>query len=159
MCADLVRVHYQPEGGSRMMYTVHGQYNSNQCYLAQSPWQEEVKTDPSASGGNVQGSTVCLCYQCDREYTIWFVARGGQSSVSRMVFLPTRGTKHTIHTCMHVMFSVTVFTVVCTTVPLQPLLLHYFTVHKCLNCQGSMAVDYFRSSARLLQHHHCDLPS
>ena len=93
MCVDLVRVHYQPEGGSLMMYTV------------------DNTTATSATLPNLQ---------CDTEYTIWFVARGGQlgqSSVSRMVFLPTRGTKYTIHTCMHVMFSVTVFTVVCTTVP------------------------------------------
>ena len=91
MCVDLVRVHYQPEGGSLMMYTV------------------DNTTATSATLPNLQ---------CDTEYTIWFVARGGQlGSVSRMVFLPTRGTKYTIHTCMHVMFSVTEFTVVCTTAP------------------------------------------
>ena len=93
MCVNLVTVHYQPEGGSLMMYTV------------------DNTTATSATLPSLQ---------CDTEYTIWVYAEGGglgQSSVSRMVFLPTRGTKYTIHTCMHVMFSVTVFTVVCTTVP------------------------------------------
>ena len=68
---DLVRVHYQPEGGSLMMYTV------------------DNTTATSATLPSLQ---------CDTEYTIWVYAEGGglgQSSVSRMVFLPTRGTKYT----------------------------------------------------------------
>ena len=39
--------------------------------LRYSNWQEEVKTDPSAGGGNVQGSTVCLCYQMTLMTTTW----------------------------------------------------------------------------------------
>ena len=36
--------------------------------------------------------------QCDTEYTIWVYAEGGgrgERSPSRLVFLPTRGTKYT----------------------------------------------------------------
>ena len=67
MCATNVRVHYQPEGGSLMMYTV-----SN-------------TTGTSATLPNLQ---------CNTEYTIWVVARGGlttRTSVPKMFFLPARG--------------------------------------------------------------------
>ena len=96
MCVDLARVHYQPEGGSWMMYTV------------------DDTTATSATLPNLQ---------CNTEYTIWVYARHGhfdRTSVSRMVFLPTRGILLNIHKCY--VYSVIVFTVVCTTVPpLQPL--------------------------------------
>ena len=68
MCVDLVRVHYQPEGGSLMRYTV------------------DNTTATSATLSNLQ---------CNTEYTIWVYARSGQStsttSVSRMIYLPARG--------------------------------------------------------------------
>jgi len=67
MCVDLVRVHYQPEGGSLMVYTV------------------DNTTVTSATLPNLQ---------CDTKYTIRVNARGGQTdrtSVSRMVSLPARG--------------------------------------------------------------------
>ena len=67
LCVDLVRVDYQPEGGSLMMYTV-----SN-------------TTATSATLPNLQ---------CNTEYTIWVYARGGLNdtrSDPRMVFLPIRG--------------------------------------------------------------------
>ena len=67
LCVDLVRVDYQPEGGSLMMYTV-----SN-------------TTATSATLPNLQ---------CDTEYTIWVYARGGQidsRSTPRVVSLPARG--------------------------------------------------------------------
>ena len=64
---DLVRVHYQPEGGSLTMYTV------------------DNTTVTSATLPNLKCNTKC---------SIWVHARGGQintTSVSRMVFLPARG--------------------------------------------------------------------
>ena len=67
MCVDLVRVHYQPEGGSLMMYTV----------------------------GNTTATSVTLPnLQCNTNYTVWVQARGGQinkTSTPRMVSLPARG--------------------------------------------------------------------
>ena len=67
---DLVRVHYQPEGGSLMMYTV------------------DNTTATSATLPNLQ---------CNTKYTIWvYVASAshmtGNMSVPRMVSLPARGT-------------------------------------------------------------------
>ena len=67
MCVDLVRVHYQPEGRSMMMYTV------------------DNTTATSAILSNLQ---------CNTEYTIWVDARGGgtgKTSAFRMVFIPARG--------------------------------------------------------------------
>ena len=64
---DLVRVDYQPEGGSLMMHTV------------------DNTTATSATLSNLQ---------CNTKYTIWVHARGGQinrTSTSRMVSLPARG--------------------------------------------------------------------
>ena len=64
---DLVRVHYQPEGGSLMMYTVNN------------------TTATSATLPNLQ---------CNTDYTIWVHASGGlnnSSSLPRMVNLPARG--------------------------------------------------------------------
>ena len=64
---DLVRVHYRPEGGSLMMYTV------------------ENTTVTSANLPNLQ---------CNTEYTVWVHARGGQinrTSAPGMVSLKARG--------------------------------------------------------------------
>ena len=66
---DLVRVDYQPDGGSLMMHKV------------------DNTTATSATLHNLQ---------CNTKYTIWVHARGGSNdarSVSRMGFLPGRG-KH-----------------------------------------------------------------
>ena len=66
-CVDLVRVHYQPQRGSLMMYTVNN------------------TTATSATLPNLQ---------CNTDYTIWVYASGGKTgttSVHRMVFLPARG--------------------------------------------------------------------
>ena len=63
---DLVRVHYQPEGGSLMMYTV------------------DNTTATSATLSNLQ---------CNTEYTIWVLTRSGgtgRGSPSRAVSLPAR---------------------------------------------------------------------
>ena len=76
MCVDLVTVHYQPEGGSLMMYTV-----SN-------------TTATSATLSNLQ---------CNTKYTIWVVAsNAGQTekkSTPKMVSIPARGmnTACTLH--------------------------------------------------------------
>ena len=67
MCIDLVRVHYQPEGGSLMIHTV------------------DSTRATSATLPNLQ---------CNTKYTIWVHARGGQinrTNTSRMVSLPARG--------------------------------------------------------------------
>ena len=67
MYVNLVRVHYQPEGGSLMMYTV---------------------------GSTTATSATLPNLQCDTKYTIWVHAEVGQfngTSVSRMVSLPARG--------------------------------------------------------------------
>ena len=67
MCVDLVRVHYQPEGGSQMMYTVNN------------------TTATSATLPNLK---------CNTKYTVLVHARGGPNntrSVPRMVNLPARG--------------------------------------------------------------------
>ena len=66
-CVDLVRVHYQPEGRSVMMYTV------------------DNTTVTSAILSNLQ---------CNTDYMIWVVARGGQTnkeSIHRMLSIPARG--------------------------------------------------------------------
>ena len=68
MCVDLVRVHYQPEGGSPMMYTV-------------------------GSTTVVTGATLPNL-QCSKEYSIWVYARGGLNdarSTPKMIYLPARG--------------------------------------------------------------------
>ena len=64
---DLVRVRYQPEGGSLMIYTV------------------DNTTATSATLPNLQ---------CNTEYTIWVLTRSGgtgRGSPSRAVSLPARG--------------------------------------------------------------------
>ena len=64
---DLVRVHYQPKGGSLMMYTV------------------DSTTATSATLPNLQ---------CNTKYTIWVHARRGLSdstSDSIITYLPARG--------------------------------------------------------------------
>ena len=64
---NLVRVDYQPEGGSLMMHTV------------------DNTTATSATLPNLQ---------CNTKYTIWVRAKGGQinrTSTPRMVSLPARG--------------------------------------------------------------------
>ena len=67
MCVDLVRVHYQPEGESLMIYTV------------------DSTTATSATLPNLQ---------CNTKYTIWVYSEGGQinrTSAPRMISLPARG--------------------------------------------------------------------
>ena len=67
MCLDRVRVDYQPEGGSLMMYTV------------------DSATATSATLSNLQ---------CNTQYTINVYADGGKTgkrSVVRVVSLPARG--------------------------------------------------------------------
>ena len=66
MCIDRVKVRYQPEGGSLMMYTV------------------DNTTVTSATLSNLQ---------CNTKYTIWVYAedRTGKTSLPRMVSLPARG--------------------------------------------------------------------
>ena len=79
MYVDLVRVHYQPEGGSLMMYTV------------------DNTTATSATLPNLQ---------CNTKYTIWVHARGGQidkTSIAIVVSLPARGTS--LHDYAYVYFS------------------------------------------------------
>ena len=67
MHINLVRVDYQPEGGSLMMYTV----------------------------GNTTATSATLPnLQCNTKYTIWVRAKGSQinrTSTPRMVSLPARG--------------------------------------------------------------------
>ena len=113
MCVDLVRVRYQPEGGSLMMYTVDNTTAAN--------------------------STILSNLQCDTKYTIGVYASGGQSaatSVSRMIYLPARGI---------ILFTLCTFRLVLYLLyhhssPSHPYWSHC-SVHKCLKCQGSMAVD------------------
>ena len=67
LCVDLVRVDYQPEGGSLMMYTVNN---------------------------TTATSATLLNLQCDTEYTTWIYTRSGLNdtrSTPRMVSLPMRG--------------------------------------------------------------------
>ena len=66
-CVDLVRVHYQPEGGSLMMYTV------------------DNTTATSATLPNLQ---------CNTKYTIWVHARDGLNNARSsftLATLPARG--------------------------------------------------------------------
>ena len=68
VCLESVRVDYQPEGGSLMMYTV------------------DSATATSATLSNLQ---------CNTQYTISVYAEGGRisrRSVNRVVSLPARGT-------------------------------------------------------------------
>ena len=70
MCVDLVRVHYQPEGGSPMMYTVNN------------------TTATNATLPNLQ---------CNTGYTIWVYVESGSNETGNMsapimVFIPARGT-------------------------------------------------------------------
>ena len=67
MCVDLVRVDYQPEGGSLMMYTV------------------DNTAATSATLPNIQ---------CNTEYTVWVHVRGShinRTSTPSEVYLPARG--------------------------------------------------------------------
>ena len=66
---DLVRVHYQPEGGSLIMYTV---------------------------SNTTATSATLLNLQCDTQYTIWVYASGGRGHINGRsapirVSLPARG--------------------------------------------------------------------
>ena len=66
MCVDFIRVDYQPEGGSLMMYTVN----------------------------TTATSATLPVLQCNTEYTIWVAARSDQidsRSDPRVVSLPIRG--------------------------------------------------------------------
>ena len=68
MYINRVRVDYQPEGGSLMMYTV---------------------------GSTTATSATLPNLQCDTKYTMWVHASGDQinrTSTPRMVSLPARGT-------------------------------------------------------------------
>ena len=66
MCTDLVTIHYQPEGGPVMMYTV-----------------------------NTTATSVTLPnLRCNTEYTIWVHARGGLNDTRSsfiLASLPARG--------------------------------------------------------------------
>ena len=70
VCIDIVRVDYQPEGGSLMMYTV----------------------------GSTRATSATLSnLQCNTEFIIWVYVESGSNSTSnisypRMVVLPARGT-------------------------------------------------------------------
>ena len=67
MCVDNIIVHYQPEGGSPMMYTV---------------------------GNTTVTSAILSNLQCNTKYTVWVIARGGgtgKRSANRMVSMPARG--------------------------------------------------------------------
>ena len=67
MHINLVRVDYQPEGGSLMMHTV---------------------------GNRTATSVTLLNLQCNTKYTVWVHAKGGQinrTSTPRMVSLSARG--------------------------------------------------------------------
>ena len=82
MCVDLVRVHYQPEGGSLMMYTVD----------------------------NTTATSVTLPnLQCNTKYTIWVHARGGLNdrSVSILAFLPARGMMSVMSSIQYTIVSIT----------------------------------------------------
>ena len=66
---DLVRVHYQPKGGSVKMYTVD---------------------NTTATGSTLSN------IQCDTKYTVWVYVESGSNepgnmSVPRMVSIPARG--------------------------------------------------------------------
>ena len=114
MCVDLVTVHYQPEGGSLMMYTV-----SN-------------TTATSATLPNLQ---------CDTEYTISVYASGGQTgkrSVAKRVFLPSRG--NTVHVVYSQAAGLHCNIPLYHPSPSHSYW-SYCSVHKCLKCQRNMAVD------------------
>ena len=68
MCVNRVRVHYEPEGGSLMMYTV---------------------------GSTAEATSATLPnLQCNTEYMISIHASGGSNdtrSAPRMVYIPARG--------------------------------------------------------------------
>ena len=67
MCVDFVRVHYQPEGGSLIMYTV------------------DTTTVTGATLSNLQNNTC---------YTIIVVSTAGghrRESIARTVFVPQQG--------------------------------------------------------------------
>ena len=86
MCVNLVTIHYQPEKGSRMMYT--------------------VSNTPTAA--TTSGTLPNL--QCNTNYTIWVRARRGQTdkkSVRRMLSIPSRGRTdmYFVQVIMHVVLS------------------------------------------------------
>ena len=74
MCVEIVRVHYQPEDGSPIMYTVNN------------------TTVTSATLPNLR---------CNTEYMIWVIARRGQttnrSAGFKMFFIPARGMTIHVH--------------------------------------------------------------
>ena len=82
LCVDLVRVDYQPEGGSLMMHTVNNTTATN---------------------------TALPNLQCNTEYTIWVYTRSGLNdtrSNPRMISLPMRGGY--IHKFFSLIFQLTV---------------------------------------------------
>ena len=85
MCIDLVRVDYQPEGGSLMMYTV---------------------------GSTIATSATLSNLQCNTEYTLWVYARAGSTggrSTSRMTSLPPRGMQ--LHFVWHAVYCICICTI------------------------------------------------
>ena len=91
ICVDLVRVDYQPEGGSLMMYTVDN---------------------------TTATSATLLNLQCNTKYTLWVYAHVGDTggkSASRMTSLPPRGMQ--LHFIWHAVYC----TCICTIASPQPL--------------------------------------
>ena len=112
MYINLVRVDYQPEGGSLMMYTVNN------------------STATSATLPNLQ---------CNTKYTIWVHVRGSQfnsTSASRMVSLPTRG-MYMLHS---VLSSLLWFVTLHCSSSSHSHWSHCWG-HEFLKCQSNMAVD------------------
>ena len=111
-CVNLVQVRYRPEGGSQVMYT--------------------------AGSTTAATSATLINLQCNTKYTIWVYVRSGQNgktSVSRMVFLPSRGMIVHVHytlcalagdhvvyliSVMHMHSYVCIFMYVCMLVSLIP---------------------------------------
>ena len=75
MCVDLVRVDYQPEGGSLMNYTV----------------------------GSTTTSATLPNLQCNTKYTVWVYASDRKNKTR--VFIPARGTYIYPLPSMHVMYT------------------------------------------------------
>ena len=88
MCVDFIRVDYQPEGGSLMMYTV----SNTTATIA-----------------------TLLNLQCNTKYSIWIYARSGlidSRSTPRVVTLPLRGmyvSLRGMYVCMYVCMHVCMY--------------------------------------------------
>ena len=82
ICVDLVRVHYQSEGGSLMMYTV---------------------------SNTTATSATLLNLQCNTKYTVWVSVESGSymignTSAPRKVSLATRG-KNVVYMTIHMIYN------------------------------------------------------